>query len=256
VYRNHEWILPFLWSLNKTLFDRSRRIYIVDSSPLQEFDIARKMDTFGLDVSFIHFCGTSYQAILTGIQLLGETVCVCDADTIFALDGWDSYIESKLKDEHYHMVGVCPRFQTHAETTFIVASKKMIVEAGFRNSPPKTVIWDDAVLPLPRPRENSYLTYLHCLQDKSYLLFGKHSRFEGSRWGQVIRDDQDREFIYHNFYSARCKKENDIPQAERDKSSTLIDACADNARVLFEHIQTNWPPSLETFIREACPVSE
>lgn len=232
-YRNHEWVRPFLLSLNKTLDDRSRRICIVDSSPLAEFDELRKTNTLGLDVSFIHLDKRDFmQCLLDGIRCFTHEspdapICISHIDIIFLLKGWDSYIESRLTD--YQTIGLASRYKTLIEPIFTVSLKSIFLESEFKHGP---VDWDTNVLPTPVSTEHAYLTYLHRLRNWKYLLFDKNYAFDKSRWGEIIYDEQGREFVYHNFYSARCKKENEIPSIERENAKLLIESCESNAKIL------------------------
>jgi len=245
VYRNQEWIAPFLYSLHKTLKNRSRKIYILDSSPLEEFEKTRRMDTFGLDVSFIHLENHSYACLLQGIQMMnpsphlyyegrqyGDAVCLCNVDIVFLLKDWDYFVEQQMRNGPYHMVAVAPRYITHAETTFIVASKQIILKSQLHPTPPKGVELKSKV----QQQEDAYLTYLHCLEQRPFLLLTKHIKAQG-RWGHIILNDQNQEFFYHNFYSARCKKEgNDIPESEYHEAKELIDCCFENAGILMDYL--------------------
>lgn len=232
-YRNHEWVRPFLLSLKKTLDNKDRRICIIDSSPLDEFNELCKINTLGLDVSFIHFYKRdAAQCLLDGIRCLtfenpDAPICIAHIDTIFLLHGWDTQMESRLTK--YHTIGVAPRFKTTAETTFLIGSKRDILEAGFRHGPAD---WDESIMPRPISTECAYFTYMHHLRQIPYLLFDQRYKFDESRWGEIIYDDMGKEFVYHNYYAARCKKENDIPAIERKNASLLIESCESNAKIL------------------------
>lgn len=231
-YRNHEWVQPFLLSLNKTLGNRNRHICIVDSSPLNEFNELRKMNTYGLDVSFIHFTERDAMlCFLDGIRCLIQNspdapICIVHIDVVFLLKGWDIYIESHL--QHYKMISVAPRYKTIAEPIFTVGSKSMLLEAEFKHV---SVDWDNNIMLFPAHTECAYFTYLHHLRQMPYLLFDHVYELQ-TRWGHIMYDDIGREFAYHNFYSARCKKENDIPDIERQNAKLLIDSCESNAKTL------------------------
>ncbi len=251
---NIEWVEPFLLSLSCTLFDKNRVIRFIDGSTDENYYKLQKVYTYGLQVTYEKdiWSGSGGAQHSSKVALLksidGESVCCCDVDILFLMKNWDAFVSILLRSP-FDLVGLGGKVKTATEGSFFVGNRLAIIESRFGHCPRSE--WDENIMKIPVVTEHSYITYCHVKNGGIFFPLNRDRRKSGNRWGVVSLTDWGQEFLYHNFYSARCKKNAicKIPPKEYQRGKELIDHCEDNAFVLMKYMQTIWPGSLSQFIK-------
>lgn len=208
-FNNAEWVKPFLLSLNNTLSDIAKKIYIVDGSDDERHEeIKQAIAEFDfLNIKLIRCNERGHpKSILHALKTLKltEYVCICDIDIVFLKKNWDVYITDKIQ-QGYTMISSNPRSTYFAELHFLVARKDIVSESELAHVD-FIEDWDEDILPMPIPPlgEHAAITYLDAQADGKFLGLNQSLHFN-SRWGTIVLNDDEQEFLYHNFYSARTK---------------------------------------------------
>ena len=249
---NIEWVSAFLLAMRKTLCDLQSKIVFVDGSSLLLHKDLLYSEKYGLNVQIIHSESSSIQARLEGIDLFPDNSMVCslDVDTIMLRKGWDAFVQSK-ENKGFTLIGNSSRYHDVIEPNFCVARKELLIESQFgsQNYIEKTVGWNNAICPVTSNPETAALTYLNAMHTgKTYWIDGCLLLPSTKRYSHIVVDgDANEEFLYHNFYSAKCKKDLEIRDYDFFKYKELISSASHNSLLLLYYMKNVWPLPLIHF---------
>ncbi len=234
-YENPDWLKTLFSSLARTLSNRDIPIVITDSSSTIVHKQIKKIANFsGLNVELTQFAGSMIEAVLDAAKRVrSKYMCLCDADLCFLKPGWDELLLNYLQSG-YDLVGSSIRYKTIAEPNFMLCPTNVIIESRLATS---------------ESGEHGRITDLIRDQKKKAVLFQKRVDFSGSRWGSIILDNTGHELVYHNYYSARVKKPNDIPEIEFRLHKKHIKSIDQNAHDIQYYMDNHWPDNLESYLR-------
>ncbi|KKL08218.1 hypothetical protein LCGC14_2578070, partial [marine sediment metagenome] len=255
LHNNSEWLTPFLTSLVNTLFDKGIRVYIADGSNDEvHAKVISICNKFRNNIPNINIFRTTAKGhplsileTLVSVDL-HEYVCVCDVDVVMLREHWDAFIRQQI-DEGITMIASCPRFKTYAELHFLVARRSVMLESEFRHGPSMACYpnfdWDEDVQSInvdSGDGEHQMLTYLELKLGGKFLAFDKVADF-APYWGHLVFDKQGKEFLYHNYWSARTKDgcRHPVPDICFQAHYRHILSAGHNASRVAEYIQKVYP---------------
>jgi hypothetical protein len=201
---NSEWLDLFLFSLDKTLHKRDRKILIYDQgdNPQQVEFLKIKYSHLNIDlIQDQYVLGTSYTvAWKRALSLAEGNVCFCHADVCFLMKDWDKRIED-LGDTFSL---IASSIRNLIKSYFIVCDKFLILntDLGFQVPPGKT-----------KRCEHDGIFLKNEESGRSLLLNGSSA---GDRFGEIFLLD-GKNCFYHNLYSSRSKKNSSCPIPEKEK---------------------------------------
>lgn len=224
---NIEWFELFMQSLDKTLSNRGRNIYVIDGSDDAEHEKLLQSNKFGLNVHIIKHNDSDKWFPLFGLEVTStKHICCVHIDVVFLLLHWDAYIEELL--ESSTLVGCAERSHTHVEATFTVGRREVYELSKFAHI---------------GNQEHGMISWIN-REFGEEVKFTKVHRFkERSKWGSLILDTEGRELLYHNFYSARCKEGRScgIPEGEKVASANLLNNIPFAVSTIKRYLETAWP---------------
>ena len=140
-----------------------------------------------------------------------------------------------------------------AEISFILTENEILRTSKFLGGNEIVRIfgqWDESIYPNRGPgtwEPGTALTYLSA--KKQHKIYAMRTHIGGFEKFSPIVMDNDQEFLYHNFYSARCKREFDVPDSEYLTHKNLISSTVHNSAILLYYLKHHWPNSLCEFIK-------
>jgi hypothetical protein len=198
---NQEWIETYLLSYIKFTSNPYRyNIRILDSSTEENYTkLVNIVNAFDLNISIIRYNRTiHYHDIWTnGISLCyNNFVLITHADIVYLYKNWDLFLIEKINTD-YNLISVSVRTKKYPESVFILSEKKILTISKFEHS-----------------RENQKLIEHGMIMENQKKTLGLHYYIKDSiyykKYGDIALLD-NKEFIYHSYYSSRIKPDTNCP---------------------------------------------
>lgn len=209
---NPEWIKPYLISYKKyTSNPYAYTLNIVDTSTKENklilIDILQSFSDLNINLYYgnrdIHYHETWIESINKSDK---NYVLLTHVDIIYLMKNWDLFLIDQIINNK-NLISVSVRSKIYPESVWICGEKALLSESGFDHY----TINDKQV-------EHGKIKVLHDLTNKDSLYIADVRPV--AKYGDIALVN-DEEFIYHNYYSGRIKKDNQCPVPLGSETSYL-----------------------------------
>jgi hypothetical protein len=209
---NHEWIETYLLSYIKFTSDPYKyNIHILDSSIEENYiTLVDIIDNFDLNIFLKRYSrDIHYHNIWTnGISLCNnDFILITHADIIYLYKNWDLFLLDKI-NSNYNLISVSVRTKKYPESVFILSEKSIFTDSNFDHSMIDKKLIEHGLI-LENQKKTSGLDFY--IKDSIYY----------KMYGDIVLLE-DKDFLYHSYYSSRIKPESSCPIPDGPEKNYIL----------------------------------
>jgi hypothetical protein len=208
---NGEWLKPYLLSYKKYTSNFDRTIYITYTSTIENKKNIEDIISLFPDLNIKLYHGDrSIHYHKTWVETVEKSertfVLLTHTDTVYLMKDWDIALNNQIKNGNT-LVSVSVRTKKYPESVWICADKGIFISSKFDHS--KT---DNKTI------EHGKIKVIHDKTSEGSLYINNFMSVP--KYGDIAIYE-DKEFIYHNYYSSRIKEDNQCPVPLGSETSYL-----------------------------------
>lgn len=208
---NGEWLKPYLLSYKKYTGNFDRTIHITDTSTVENKKVTEDIISLFPDLNIklyhgnrdIHYHKTWVEAIKKSEKTF---VLLTHTDVVYLIKDWDIALNNQIKNGKT-LVSVSVRTKKYPESVWICANKNIFISSNFEHSKINNKTVEHATIKIIHDKTS---------EDSLYI----NNFISVPKYGDIAMYE-DKEFIYHNYYSSRIKKDNQCPVPLGSETSYL-----------------------------------